>query len=214
MVKEVREEDQEYIQFQLKQTQQAVEKLEVVLPDIPRDWKDQNTGQSLELIHPKSIQVTLLEMLLSWVLPFQLAPWHLRWIPITQVHHPSSIQPTAFSNLLASYQTENWWCPAQRPNGSTSGVTVGRLNGIRSVTRPHPKDHPNQISKEVAVLFRNFALGPFSEPGDSGSAIVDGKGRLVGFDNQWYWCCWSIWLHIFDFCWFFAPAHTEAWFSC
>jgi len=37
MVKEVRQEYQECIQFQLKQTQQAVEKLEVVLPGIPRD---------------------------------------------------------------------------------------------------------------------------------------------------------------------------------
>jgi len=99
MVKEVMEEDQEYIQFQLKQTQQAVETLEVVPLDIPRDWKDQNNcilghfvlsppiGFNAEdegftedwaiieiVIHPKSIQATLLEMLLSLVLPFQLAP--------------------------------------------------------------------------------------------------------------------------------------------
>jgi len=30
------------------------------------------------------------------------------------------------------------------------------------------------------VLFRDFVLGPFSEPGDSGLAVVDGKGRLAG----------------------------------
>jgi len=30
------------------------------------------------------------------------------------------------------------------------------------------------------MLFRDFVLGPFSEPGDSGSAVVDGKGRLAG----------------------------------
>jgi hypothetical protein len=64
--------------------------------------------------------------------------------------------------------------------GYASGVTVGRLNSIRSFTRFYLKGQPGQVSKEVTVLPRNTKSGAFSRPGDSGSAIVDGKGRLAG----------------------------------
>ena len=64
-------------------------------------------------------------------------------------------------------------------NGSTSGITIGRLNDIRSFTR-HYFGNPGTTSKEVAVLPRNSDSGAFSYPGDSGSAVIDGKGRLAG----------------------------------
>jgi len=64
--------------------------------------------------------------------------------------------------------------------GNASGLTVGCLNTIRSFTRVYFKDQPSQMSKEVAVLPRNSKSGAFSRPGDSGSAVVDGKGRLAG----------------------------------
>lgn len=67
--------------------------------------------------------------------------------------------------------------------GNTSDLTIGRLNTIRSFCRVYFEGQPGQVSKEVSVLPRNFEnseLGAFSEPGDSGSAVIDGKGRLAG----------------------------------
>jgi hypothetical protein len=66
--------------------------------------------------------------------------------------------------------------------GHTSDLTVGRLNNIRSFTRYLDRfaGIENGISKEVVVLPRDSKLGAFSCCGDSGSAVVDGKGRLVG----------------------------------
>ena len=71
--------------------------------------------------------------------------------------------------------------------GHATGLTVGRLNTIRSFTRYYfddelhlPKDDVSLMSKEVSVLPRNSKSGPFSEPGDSGSSVVDGKGRIAG----------------------------------
>jgi hypothetical protein len=36
------------------------------------------------------------------------------------------------------------------------------------------------MSNEVTVLPRNSKSGPFSKPGDSGSSVVDKKGRIAG----------------------------------
>ena len=69
--------------------------------------------------------------------------------------------------------------------GNASDLTVGRLNGIRSFTRVYFKNQPGQVSKEVAILPRNFKSGAFSQPGDSGSAVVDGKWRLAGLLRDW-----------------------------
>ncbi|KAI0732066.1 hypothetical protein C8Q72DRAFT_775196 [Fomitopsis betulina] len=65
-------------------------------------------------------------------------------------------------------------------NGNTSGLTVGRLNNVCSVVRHYFKDQPGMASKEVAILPRTSKSGAFSAPGDSGSAVVDGKGRVCG----------------------------------
>jgi len=64
--------------------------------------------------------------------------------------------------------------------GCASGLTVGRLNSIRSFTWVYSKGQPGQMSMEIAILPRNSTSGAFSEPGDSGSAVVDGKGRIAG----------------------------------
>jgi hypothetical protein len=64
--------------------------------------------------------------------------------------------------------------------GSGSGLTVGRLNTICSFTRVCIKDKLSEMSMEVAVLPRNSKSGGFSRPGDSGSAVIDGKGRFAG----------------------------------
>ena len=65
-------------------------------------------------------------------------------------------------------------------NGNTSGLTVGRLNNIRSFVRHYFKGEPGETSKEVAVLPRSSESGAFSATGDSGSVVVDGKGRVCG----------------------------------
>ena len=65
-------------------------------------------------------------------------------------------------------------------NGNTSGLTVGRLNSIRSFVRHYFKGQPSETSREVAVLPRSSKSGAFSAPGDSGSVVVDGKGRVCG----------------------------------
>jgi hypothetical protein len=36
------------------------------------------------------------------------------------------------------------------------------------------------MSKQIAVLPHNYNSGAFSRPGDSGSVVVDGKGRFTG----------------------------------
>lgn len=65
-------------------------------------------------------------------------------------------------------------------NGNTSNLTVGRLNTIRSFVRYYFDGKPGEMSKEIAVLPRNSKSGPFSAPGDSGSVVVDGVGRICG----------------------------------
>ncbi|KAF8155668.1 hypothetical protein B0H34DRAFT_675818 [Crassisporium funariophilum] len=75
-------------------------------------------------------------------------------------------------------------------NGNTSKLTVGRLNTIRSFVRYYFDGKPGEMSKEIAVLPRRSKPGslcingqkpgPFSAPGDSGSVVVDGVGRICG----------------------------------
>ncbi|KAH9887288.1 hypothetical protein C8Q73DRAFT_657226, partial [Cubamyces lactineus] len=60
-------------------------------------------------------------------------------------------------------------------NGNTTDLTVGRLNTIRAFT-----GKPGAMSKELAVLPRGSTSGPFAAKGDSGSVVVDAKGRVCG----------------------------------
>jgi len=64
--------------------------------------------------------------------------------------------------------------------GYASDLTIGRLNTARSFTRVSFNGQPGQTSKGVAILLRNYKANAFSNPGDSGSAVIDGKGRLAG----------------------------------
>ncbi|EPS98952.1 hypothetical protein FOMPIDRAFT_1125266 [Fomitopsis schrenkii] len=68
--------------------------------------------------------------------------------------------------------------------GATSGVTIGRLNNIRSVVRYNVQSKCEESSREVSVMpqFSKRSI-PFSERGDSGSVIIDGKGRVAGLLN-------------------------------
>ncbi len=64
--------------------------------------------------------------------------------------------------------------------GNTSDLTVGRLNTIRAFVREYFKGKPGEKSKELSVLPRYSKSGPFSHRGDSGSVVIDGKGRVCG----------------------------------
>ena len=66
-------------------------------------------------------------------------------------------------------------------NGSASNLTIGRLNTIRAFVRTYSIDgQPGKMSKKVCVLPRNSKSGSFSAHGDSGSAVIDGIGRVCG----------------------------------
>ncbi|KAH8115251.1 hypothetical protein DFH11DRAFT_1688466 [Phellopilus nigrolimitatus] len=55
-------------------------------------------------------------------------------------------------------------------NGRSTGVTIGRGTGIESFS----------TSMEIAIYPYSHKDGAFSAPGDSGSIVVDGLGRIVG----------------------------------
>ncbi|KAG8988119.1 hypothetical protein FRB94_001841 [Tulasnella sp. JGI-2019a] len=75
---------------------------------------------------------------------------------------------------------DNHLCIMVIKRGYASDLTVGRLNTTRSFTKVYSMGQPGQMSREVTVLPRNSKSSAFSEPGDSGSAVVDGRGRIVG----------------------------------
>jgi hypothetical protein len=65
-------------------------------------------------------------------------------------------------------------------NGNATGVTIGRATGIFSYVREYFNDNTHQTSMEWAILGYDTSSGPFSRPGDSGSIIADGLGRIGG----------------------------------
>ena len=66
-------------------------------------------------------------------------------------------------------------------NGNATNTTLGRANGVFSIVRDYFNDmSTNQTSMEWAVINYDAKSGAFSEPGDSGSIIVDTRGRIGG----------------------------------
>ena len=65
-------------------------------------------------------------------------------------------------------------------NGSSTGLTIGRATGIMSFVREYFEDDTHQTSMELAIYPYSYKDGAFSAPGDSGSIIADGKGRIIG----------------------------------
>ncbi|KAG8952880.1 hypothetical protein FRC04_003329 [Tulasnella sp. 424] len=65
-------------------------------------------------------------------------------------------------------------------NGNTTGVTIGRATGIFSYVREYFTNNTHQTSMEWAILPYDHKSGAFSAPGDSGSIIADGLGRIGG----------------------------------
>ncbi|KAH8992420.1 hypothetical protein EDB92DRAFT_1945213 [Lactarius akahatsu] len=65
-------------------------------------------------------------------------------------------------------------------NGSATGTTIDRANGIKSFVRQHFPDGNHETSMEWAILGHGLWSRSFSAPGDSGAIIVDGEGRIGG----------------------------------
>lgn len=65
-------------------------------------------------------------------------------------------------------------------NGHATGVTLGRATGIFSYIRKYFSNNTHQTLMEWAILPYDNKSGAFSAPGDSGSIIADGHGRIGG----------------------------------
>ncbi|RDB24643.1 hypothetical protein Hypma_008248 [Hypsizygus marmoreus] len=90
--------------------------------------------------------------------------------PISEdlMHHPDMLDNDGESCLLVI------------KNGNATGVTIGRATGIFSYVREYFSNNTHQTSKEWAILPYDHKSGVFSAPGDSGSIIADGRGRIGG----------------------------------
>lgn len=65
-------------------------------------------------------------------------------------------------------------------NGRSTGVTIGRGTGIESFVREYDEYGIKSTSMALAIHSYSHKDGAFSAPGDSGSIVVDGQGRIVG----------------------------------
>ena len=83
----------------------------------------------------------------------------------------------------------NLWDPDGEPcllvvkNGNAPGTTIGSANGVFSIVRGYFSNDMsvNQTSMEWAIInYDSSKSGVFSEPGDSGAAIADIRGRIGG----------------------------------
>ncbi|KAH6919021.1 hypothetical protein BKA70DRAFT_39343 [Coprinopsis sp. MPI-PUGE-AT-0042] len=62
--------------------------------------------------------------------------------------------------------------------GSTTDLTLGRLSGLEAFAWSVDTD---QESREMVIFNYDRESGSFSDKGDSGSLVFDGRGRMVGF---------------------------------
>ena len=65
-------------------------------------------------------------------------------------------------------------------NGNSTGVTLGRMPGIKSLTRVYEEGGISLTSMEIAIYPYSHHDGAFSDLGDSGSVIGDANSRIVG----------------------------------
>ena len=67
-------------------------------------------------------------------------------------------------------------------NGSATGTTIGRANGVFSIVRDYYSNDMSvhQTSMEWAIINYSGKPDVFSEPGDSGSIVADIRGRIGG----------------------------------
>jgi hypothetical protein len=68
-------------------------------------------------------------------------------------------------------------------HGLATGTTIGRVTGMESFTRTFNEYGIKETSMEIGVLPYGNGNRPFSTPGDSGSIVLDRKGRILGMVN-------------------------------
>ncbi|KIY63818.1 hypothetical protein CYLTODRAFT_402650 [Cylindrobasidium torrendii FP15055 ss-10] len=91
------------------------------------------------------------------------------YVPEAEMRNPQDLDVHGVKTLLAV------------KNGSATGTTFGRVNGLESVTRAGYADH--RIALEYVVCAYDTQTGKnerFSNRGDSGSMVVGRDGRLIG----------------------------------
>src|SRR5258708_22207192 len=71
-------------------------------------------------------------------------------------------------------------CISVVKNGNSTGVTIGRGSGIESFVREYDDQGIHSTSMVVAAYPYSHKDHAFSAPGDSGSIVADGEGRIVG----------------------------------
>ncbi|KAJ7066505.1 hypothetical protein C8F01DRAFT_981680 [Mycena amicta] len=96
-------------------------------------------------------------------------------IPLTEVLDPNSEEPQEDKDAGKSFKVIK--------NGAKTGVTIGVATKLWSFTRRYDAEQkPLGISKQLPVLRtfpHTYSIG-FSDSGDSGSVVVDGRGRIAG----------------------------------
>jgi hypothetical protein len=65
-------------------------------------------------------------------------------------------------------------------NGSGTGSTLGWVNGLKTLARHYPTTGPSFDTLELTIIPYSEYQPPFAARGDSGSAVLDREGRLVG----------------------------------
>ncbi|KAI0258406.1 hypothetical protein BC834DRAFT_926521 [Gloeopeniophorella convolvens] len=90
------------------------------------------------------------------------------FVPEHEIHQPTQFDPNGEE------------CFIVLKNGNTTGVTFGRGTGMESFIRTYSENGIPETAMGIAIYPYSNEDGPFSAPGDSGSIVVDGEGRIVG----------------------------------
>jgi hypothetical protein len=123
-----------------------------------------------------------------------IGDFHRMMSPNAQDAHPFKYPYDRLLGVSGTIPDEEMRCPTTLDKngdpclmvikrGNTTGLTIGRANDVYSYSRNYYDDDSPKTSKEWAILAFDCKSGPFSEKGDSGSLIVDGRGRIGGLIN-------------------------------
>ena len=90
-------------------------------------------------------------------------------VPLDEIFHPKHLDANGDPAMVVI------------KNGTTTGTTVGRMSGLRSLVRYYRHINVQFTSRELTVIPYNndSGRGTFSSEGDSGSIIVERGGRAV-----------------------------------
>jgi len=94
---------------------------------------------------------------------------HLRdFVRDDELHRPTMLDENGLECLIVI------------KNGTSTGLTFGRVAGIKSFTRTYQDFKIDSTSMEIAIYPYSHKDGAFAAPGDSGSVVADANNRVVG----------------------------------